>query len=864
MKPKNLLSVLFFILISISSFSQTIPPVNLEQGYIVRNGHIVYPSPDADYTTVIEVGPGKTYTELYDVPENNVAAGTLIKIYYRSEPYRVKIYLKIQAADTAHFRIQGIPDANGNLPVITQENSTHNWGGGTVNQWVDNLGIIVINGSYGSKPSWIELVNLHLKVYGTNERNGDIGVWSKADHISIKGCVLDNCSDGVFFQAANNNMAEMSTYNLVEGCHFTHCGVYDNWFMHNIYTQGAHSLIQFNYIEQEQTGALGSTMKDRASYSVIRYNYMEATSRTIDLVEPEDAEVGAATPDWDDAYVYGNLIINKRPNSGVMFHYGWDDMDDPYEYQRKGTYFFVNNTVIMDFDDGSWNKQLFDVNKASTKITFANNIVLAKGMHYFYIFRTGNNNDGGTINFTTSWLKAYATDNNNNWQLNDGNGDFHMTNENNLLTGNKPGFTDTTNNDYTLVDTSACRHSGTKIDSVLIEYNPIMLDTIIKRTDSNSPNMGCFSDINVEEDNISPSIPQNLQATTVSSSQINLTWDTSTDNIRVNGYRIYRNGNFLTTSLTNSYSDNGLQASTEYSYTVSAFDAAGNESAQSSSVNATTDNDNDTEAPTVPQNLQATAVSTSQINLTWDASTDNVAVAGYKVFRNGNLVNTVTNSTEFNDTGLNAATEYTYTVSAFDAAGNESAQSSSVSATTGSDNDTEAPTVPQNLQATVISASQIILTWNTSTDNVAVAGYKVFRNGNLVDTVINSTTFNNTGLNADTEYTYTVSAFDAAGNESTQSSSVSATTNPDIIKEIDESSLINIYPNPAKNKLQLELNNEKYINNNIFIYNIFGQVVKQLRADKKQLTVNITDLQDGIYFIKIGNTTKTFIVKKYQ
>jgi hypothetical protein len=89
----------------------------------------------------------------------------------------------------------------------------------------------------------------------------------------------------------------------------------------------------------------------------------------------------------------------------------------------------------------------------------------------------------------------------------------------------------------------------------------------------------------------------------------------------------------------------------------------------------------DTTPPSVPTNLSASAISSSQINLSWTASTDNVGVAGYKIFRNGSQVGTsATNS--YNDTGLAASTNYTYTVSAYDAAGNNSAQSASANATT--------------------------------------------------------------------------------------------------------------------------------------------------------------------------------------
>ncbi len=85
--------------------------------------------------------------------------------------------------------------------------------------------------------------------------------------------------------------------------------------------------------------------------------------------------------------------------------------------------------------------------------------------------------------------------------------------------------------------------------------------------------------------------------------------------------------------------------------------------------------------PTAPTNLRAVAVSPTQIDLSWNPSTDNVGVAGYKIFRNGSFVRSV-QQTSFNDTGLTPATRYCYKVSAYDAAGNESNPSSEACATT--------------------------------------------------------------------------------------------------------------------------------------------------------------------------------------
>ena len=90
----------------------------------------------------------------------------------------------------------------------------------------------------------------------------------------------------------------------------------------------------------------------------------------------------------------------------------------------------------------------------------------------------------------------------------------------------------------------------------------------------------------------------------------------------------------------------------------------------------------DTEAPTPPTGLTATAISGTQIALSWTAATDNVAVTGYRVTRGGSVIATPTGTT-YTDNGLLPATTYSYTVTALDAAGNASAPSEPQSATTG-------------------------------------------------------------------------------------------------------------------------------------------------------------------------------------
>ncbi|WP_328557858.1 glycoside hydrolase family 6 protein [Streptomyces sp. NBC_00358] len=89
----------------------------------------------------------------------------------------------------------------------------------------------------------------------------------------------------------------------------------------------------------------------------------------------------------------------------------------------------------------------------------------------------------------------------------------------------------------------------------------------------------------------------------------------------------------------------------------------------------------DTQAPTVPSGLTVSSTASDSVALTWNASTDDTAVTGYDVYRDGTKVAGAT-STSYTDKGLSASTTYKYTVSAKDAAGNASAPSTAVSATT--------------------------------------------------------------------------------------------------------------------------------------------------------------------------------------
>ncbi len=274
-------------------------------------------------------------------------------------------------------------------------------------------------------------------------------------------------------------------------------------------------------------------------------------------------------------------------------------------------------------------------------------------------------------------------------------------------------------------------------------------------------------------DTEAPSIPTGLLASTVTETSFTLSWNSSTDNVAVTGYDVFKDGVFYASTSLTSYNINGLSAGTSYAMTIKAKDAAGNISAASTALNVTTIAP-DTEAPSIPTGLLASVITETTFTLNWNTSSDNVGVIGYDIYKNGTFYGSAT-STSLNITGLSAWTSYDMTVKAKDEAGNISAASSILVVQT---IDTHAPSMPDGLVASNITETTFTLDWNASTDNVAVTGYDVYKDGSFLGSST-VTTYDITGLSAGITYDMTIIAKDEANNSSVESASLFVTTNED-------------------------------------------------------------------------------------
>ncbi|WP_405082867.1 PQQ-dependent sugar dehydrogenase [Paenibacillus chitinolyticus] len=188
--------------------------------------------------------------------------------------------------------------------------------------------------------------------------------------------------------------------------------------------------------------------------------------------------------------------------------------------------------------------------------------------------------------------------------------------------------------------------------------------------------------VNAAGDVFPPTEPTNVQARSVTDTSAEIAWTASLDDVGVTGYDLYKDDVLTQANVAGtSYTFRGLKPATTYRFTVKARDAAGNSSAASAPLSVTTTSGSDTESPAAPAGLASSSKTSTSVQLTWTAATDNVGVYAYDIFTDGKLSGS-TDKTLFNVTGLAANTSYSFTVKARDLAGNVSPASKALSVKT--------------------------------------------------------------------------------------------------------------------------------------------------------------------------------------
>ncbi|TCN26308.1 fibronectin type III domain-containing protein [Mesobacillus foraminis] len=301
-----------------------------------------------------------------------------------------------------------------------------------------------------------------------------------------------------------------------------------------------------------------------------------------------------------------------------------------------------------------------------------------------------------------------------------------------------------------------------------------------------------------EDAAVKPEWPANsaLQATSSADGKsVTLTWNAATDNKGVSGYTVYKDGkkvgtNYTTTNKT-SYTVTGLSPAKTYNFKVEAVDATGNRTVNGPEITVKTNGQEDVTPPVLPENTDITE-STTKISasdtfsgkeaevvypgftwasVSWKAASDDVGIAGYNVYANGELHGFAT-SNKYTLGNLKPGTNYEVKVEAVDWAGNKTPYNGSLEVTTAVPYPVGAPAFAGDLQAEIGNkGTSVHLSWNKAhATNQEVIGYRVYVNGQPINpegaefTPINAemttadTNYTVTGLKQGKKYTFKVEA----------------------------------------------------------------------------------------------------------
>ena len=452
--------------------------------------------------------------------------------------------------------------------------------------------------------------------------------------------------------------------------------------------------------------------------------------------------------------------------------------------------------------------------------------------------------------------------------------------------------------------------------------NPYLATIIWGGNDNAEDLWGISSD-----DDVDPSQPINVTASNRTTTTIDIEWDPSEDNVGVTGYNIYIDDVLTFQTSNSSFQLIDLTPDTQYAIEIEAKDLGNNKSEKSVVLNSSTTAD--ITAPSAPTNITGSNISGTAFKINWDLAEDDTAATGYKVFVNTELIAS-TADLFYTLTGLTVSTTYSITVSAKDAADNESEQSVSINITTtdGSSNginelffseyvegggynkaieivnltssavdltgysikkqsngagdwidelslnsgsvksittgdvfvviNSRADSQELNNQADLVHPDSSPINWN---GNDAVG---LFKNGVLIDIVgvlgetaknFSDMTLRRVASVTEPNTTYTGSEWDEFPKDNVEDigSHTSTLSANDAIFNT-----FKMYPNPI-NGNTLYFKTTKNININI--YNALGQIVKSENISENRNNIDISNLSKGIFIIKI-NFGSTNISKK--
>jgi VCBS repeat-containing protein len=339
---------------------------------------VVLPNQTGDLTDSLDfrVGDGMEYTSLNDIPWRKLLPGDNIFIYHRATPYAEPIQLQWARGDQNRWiQIIGVPDANGNRPVLTGENLVFPSNFTTQTEYYGGLISIGPNATAtaGWKPGYIHIYGLEVRdVRSWNNRtlaDGTTGPWDKFDsgiygrglnYFTVSGCKFENCGQASFifsvpstpqYRFASQNIHYLFNYFNING----NPDLEDH--EHTIYHEGIASCYEYNWFDVRYPNSTGYQMKERSAGIIYRYNVMEGGDHSMITFQDPDSDPDDLTPATDaygtnmvnQAYLYGNLfLLRDSPDNFPAGPITWGAGAGSTNI-RSGDIYFYNNVTLGNF-----------------------------------------------------------------------------------------------------------------------------------------------------------------------------------------------------------------------------------------------------------------------------------------------------------------------------------------------------------------------------------------------------------------------------------------------------------------------------------------------------------------------------------
>ena len=358
--------------------------------------------------TVYEIGAGKTYTTIGAAPWGSLQPGDNVKIYPGT--YHEKLEITVRGTQASPIVIEGIPDGS-TLPVIDGVGATEgpNFNTGRSWQYGPGLGLVYFGVPVGgaTKPGWVTLKN--LRIQGANAgvswtpnggspttMTGDLSAVyiQTGENLTFEGLEITDSGNGFFANSNYGSVPEIVSRDiLVRKCRIWGNGSTTSYLVHNVYTEADGIVFEYNWLGAPRANALGNNLKDRSQGFVFRYNWIINGGHIMDLVECQAGCNYFTASKYNEAWVYGNVIINSQadPDGGLgaaqyMIQFGAENNDGLTGIAGGGrdNLYFFHNTVVMYLDaDGFFKVRLFDISDSGadgTKETvhIHNNLIVSR------------------------------------------------------------------------------------------------------------------------------------------------------------------------------------------------------------------------------------------------------------------------------------------------------------------------------------------------------------------------------------------------------------------------------------------------------------------------------------------------------